>query len=317
MKKWISVLLVACMLVGMICITGCSNTDTAAIYEELSEEKYEWERIFTSETSDNEVLTISRRHGSGYVIFHGSYFKVTIYKDDVCTYYYASDMVSCQRGLLPCKGDLATFVDACEVDANLAAILPYVETVIANIIMENMIHGNYDAAQMSEILFKKMITDWFTEYQDSLISELNTSAIGMAIDANDYISKVMEIAFGVQDAVDNTEATSGLTTEEYARLIMPWLSEIETGFTLIKIRFAYEHTKALALLDSLTGTYDSGNLTMANYEVKFDEVIQDLHQSFKDVMDDIDAQKAAEEAKKAEKWENFWEDFFSFGAIEL
>ena len=319
MKKSISVILAVCVLLGMLSLTGCSNSDTAAYKESRSNESYEWEELISTDPDDSEVLTIYRRH-SNYIAFHYTHFKIVIYKDGVCTYFYESTAVPCKTGFIPyCnESKQADFKDGCRMDGVLAALLPYVETVYANRIMTDIIEGQYTGPEMASELFINHMLTYFDAYNADLVTGAFSSGLGIAASYDDYASKVVEIIFGVEEASAQFGATKDAQDpQEYARIIMPWLSQIEAGVKTSLNRIFFENAKAIAMLETLSGRYAPGNIQLTNYTQEFDAVEDDLIANFKAAMDDIDAQKLAEAEKKAADFEKWWDDFWKLYAISI
>lgn len=312
MKKITSIFLAICMLLCAFALTGCTNTDTAALKEEYSAGQYEWEDLFSA-NGDGERLIISRRHYT-WLIFHSTYFKITVYKDGYCTYFYETTAVPCKNGFWFCNNKYADIKDACAIDGIVAALYPYVETVHANRILEDIITGKYTGEGMERELFVNMASDYLTtDFQEDVVTGSTSSGIGIGASYNDYLSKAVEIVFGVEDAKSHWDATCDAEEAgDYARLIMPWLSEIERGTKTSVDKISFELAKALNLLDELSGRYELGKLKMDNYSASFAAVEQELIDNFKAAMDDIDLQKAAEAEKNAKKFEQWLEDFFSF-----
>ena len=312
MKKIMCVILAICMLLGIVSLAGCSNSDTASLREDSSNDNYEWEELFSTDPDESEVLTIYRRH-SNYLIFHNTHFKVVVYKDGVCTHFYESTAVPCKTGFIPYCNEKqrADFKDGCEIDGVLAALLPHIETVYANRIIEDIIEGEYSGKDMAAELFINNMKAYFDDYEADLVTGAVSSGLGIVASYKDYASKIVEVVFGVDEAAEQFgETKDAEDAKEYARIIMPWLSQIEAGTKTSLNRILFENAKALTMLEGLSGRYAPGKIQVGNYKEEFDAVEDELINNFKTAMDDIDAQVLAEAEKKAEDCAKWWDDFW-------
>ena len=299
-KRIISLLLVLCLASSMLLCTACSETEVAAIREELSDQ-YEWELLKNIDVNGEE-LSIHRRHDKGFLGVHSTYFKIAIYDtNDNCTHFYSSGPTPCKNGWLKCEGAMASLEDAAEKDSVIAEIHPYVQNVQMNEAAQKMLSGKLSTDELKNFLFRDDVVGFFEKEQEAIISQTPSdmclTGISNISQCNDLLSKMVEAGIGIYEAIDSSkipedgESVEGSIFLKDGTVDKEQLKQIEIAEQVTTVGLIREKWEAIVLFFTGELYSDRGiggiEKLIPNTEIKSWEYDKRLEQSKKDSIEAV------------------------------